>query len=1023
MATIESGISTDGDSEGGALLYDGFISYSHAADGLLAPRLQSALQRFAKPWWKRRALRVFRDESSLSANPHLWSSITEALDQSAWFVLLLSPDAAQSPWVNQEIEYWVQHKDPSRILPVVTDGTFEWSDGEVSGSAVPDQLRGTFSEEPRWVDLRFAHDEEQLDLKNPRFSAAVADIASALRGVPKDELESEEVKQHRRTIRTAWAAGILVLLLGVAAAVAAVQSSNNARLAQAEAERADANAEAEAEARLEAEAQQKQAEANARDAENNAVLAGENEQLAESRGLASSAISVLVDDPELSTLLALRAIDQTPAGREPPLEAVNAIWRAASSNLLVDVYDSEAFTTLDLSADGTRLAAVVGPRELQMLDAATGEILWSYSEETVDYFDFIDISVDGRVALGILDSSSRLVPNPLETDATDDLPNRIVILDAGDGSLIQTLTYGDCLDATVPEWSPDGRFVAISSGVNRLGSNTSGCDRGDGPHWVEVVDTANWDVAALLQSETAEGPIARWDETGALHLLTPQEPIQSFEPLTFDRRPASGASGQGDVSSDGASYLTGASNAAIGTFASVYLVDAQTGATLDILHNEGDVTDGPGATRFSPDRSLAMVGTRSRHTYIYDLPSNKLAHKLAAGPILSIAYDQHTGRLYTSGDEPGIKVWDLEGSSVSIDPTIDLGEFAHVNGNSFTVGPDAVAMDTIKFGPRGLTWKVRLFDPATGELVAESPEGIRGPQPLPDGRWAVSFNSPDLPMIWDPETGETVQLITCEVTGEEEDGYKVCVGENEPPYFVLAVPPDGDRILVYGFDFDGSGLTGHFRAFDPTTGALVASADPGEDPGPADQYARRPTEDLHPQPLAQGDGWVMVRTNGGNLAYDPTNGDILYEGGFGVAQHLDLIAVTDGRAVTIIDTSSDGPWTEIATINTDDRVRGLAFNPDGSKLAIGDASALYVVDTPTWQVVQQVKMPSVSDIHWIDDETVVVGTATGLFGTVSLSTERLLSETRAGLLRSFTEQECVTYRIDPCPTLDDVKDG
>lgn len=57
-------------------LYDGFISYSHAADGLLAPRLQAGLQRFAKPWWKRRAVRIFRDESSLSANPHLGSSIT-----------------------------------------------------------------------------------------------------------------------------------------------------------------------------------------------------------------------------------------------------------------------------------------------------------------------------------------------------------------------------------------------------------------------------------------------------------------------------------------------------------------------------------------------------------------------------------------------------------------------------------------------------------------------------------------------------------------------------------------------------------------------------------------------------------------------------------------------------------------------------------------------------------------------------------------------------------------------------------
>jgi hypothetical protein len=60
--------------------YDGFISYSHAADDLLAPRLQAGLQRFAKPWWKRRAVRMFRDESSLAANPHLWSSITEALD-------------------------------------------------------------------------------------------------------------------------------------------------------------------------------------------------------------------------------------------------------------------------------------------------------------------------------------------------------------------------------------------------------------------------------------------------------------------------------------------------------------------------------------------------------------------------------------------------------------------------------------------------------------------------------------------------------------------------------------------------------------------------------------------------------------------------------------------------------------------------------------------------------------------------------------------------------------------------------
>ena len=85
--------------------YDAFISYSHAADGQLAPRLQAALQRFAKPWWRRRALRVFRDETALSASTGLRSSIEEALEQSRFFVLLASPDSAKSEWVSREIRF------------------------------------------------------------------------------------------------------------------------------------------------------------------------------------------------------------------------------------------------------------------------------------------------------------------------------------------------------------------------------------------------------------------------------------------------------------------------------------------------------------------------------------------------------------------------------------------------------------------------------------------------------------------------------------------------------------------------------------------------------------------------------------------------------------------------------------------------------------------------------------------------------------------------------------------------------
>ena len=117
---------------------------------------------------------MFRDDASLAANPRLWASIQEAMDQAEWFVLLLSPEAAVSTWVDREVEWWLAHKDPSRIIPVLTGGDFDWDEGVVSNAAPP-ALHRAFSEEPRWVDLRFAKQEDQLDLSNPAFAGAVAD--------------------------------------------------------------------------------------------------------------------------------------------------------------------------------------------------------------------------------------------------------------------------------------------------------------------------------------------------------------------------------------------------------------------------------------------------------------------------------------------------------------------------------------------------------------------------------------------------------------------------------------------------------------------------------------------------------------------------------------------------------------------------------------------------------------------------------------------------------------------------------
>src|SRR5215217_2901839 len=98
------------------MAYDAFISYSHAADGKLAPALQSALHRFAKPWYRLRAIRVFRDRTNLSADPGLWSNILAALGQSEFLLLMASPPSAGSKWVRQELDYWLTNRDPQKLL-------------------------------------------------------------------------------------------------------------------------------------------------------------------------------------------------------------------------------------------------------------------------------------------------------------------------------------------------------------------------------------------------------------------------------------------------------------------------------------------------------------------------------------------------------------------------------------------------------------------------------------------------------------------------------------------------------------------------------------------------------------------------------------------------------------------------------------------------------------------------------------------------------------------------------------------
>jgi len=200
--------------------YNAFISYSHAVDGTLAPRLRQSLHRFARRPLQLRALNIFRDEASLSNEPGLWPAIEEALSGSEYFILLASPEAARSVWVNREIETWRAKRPAENILLVVTEGEIAW-DGEANdfdrekSTAIPAAMYGAFGEEPRFTDLSWVEDARHLSLNDPRWRDGVADLAATLHDKPKDEMIGEDVLQNRRAKRGARLAITALLLLSV----------------------------------------------------------------------------------------------------------------------------------------------------------------------------------------------------------------------------------------------------------------------------------------------------------------------------------------------------------------------------------------------------------------------------------------------------------------------------------------------------------------------------------------------------------------------------------------------------------------------------------------------------------------------------------------------------------------------------------------------------------------------------------------------------------------------------------------
>lgn len=101
--------------------YDGFLSYSRQ-DREKAERLRGALQQVRRPILRRRSLDIALDTEVMSPAPALRQTVQDHLDKSKMLIVALSPAAAESDWVNEEVSYWLTTRSVDSILLAWLDG-------------------------------------------------------------------------------------------------------------------------------------------------------------------------------------------------------------------------------------------------------------------------------------------------------------------------------------------------------------------------------------------------------------------------------------------------------------------------------------------------------------------------------------------------------------------------------------------------------------------------------------------------------------------------------------------------------------------------------------------------------------------------------------------------------------------------------------------------------------------------------------------------------------------------------------
>ncbi len=773
--------------------YAAFISYSHSDDEV-ADWLHRRLENYripkgiASPRADRRIGKVFRDRAELASSHDLGGDIRNALDQSNALILLCSPRAARSPYVQEEIRRFKETGKGERIFAVIVDGE-PHAAGKPGRSAEeecfprgllfqvgPDGAFTTAPEpkEPIAADVRAG--------KDGRENGALKIVAGLLDIGLDDLVQREKRAERARRLRANTIAGAMGVL-----ALGAVAGGAFAWLQQQEA------------AKQRDVAEHQTADALERLSNN---IARESRALLEQGNYDQSLLMALYADPAARST-------QIPDGLAPvegyPQARARLVAAHQHNRLLHSLGDGESMSSADFSADGKLVVTSSLQGKVRIWDTQTGAPVRTLVEQKIAIFSaafspapadrgrFVVTSSADRTAR-IWDATTSALVRTLEghtglvrsaafsrngrfvVTGSDDHTARI--WDVATGQTLHILS-GHRNNVFSANFSADGRFVVTGSedGDARIWDAATGAP----VRWLDGhegrVDSAAFSTDGRFVVTASDDKTARiWDvQTGqVLHTLRGHRGIVETAAFSPGGQLVVTASMDGTAriwdAATGDTTLT-LSGQAIGVQSAAFSADGRFVVTTsyDGTSRIWDVSNASPrlsvriensglSTAFIPDGQLAATGTFSGTTRVWDAKTGAAlrtleGHKAAINQVAFSPVLKNGGRLIaTASQDNTARVWDAV-----------TGAFLRpLEGHTDWVNSVAFSADgrLVVTGSRDHT--ARIWDVGTGQtirILKGHDDWIYSAAFSPDRRLVATGSQDGRARIWDANTGETLHIL------------------------------------------------------------------------------------------------------------------------------------------------------------------------------------------------------------------------------------------------------------------------